>query len=76
MKRKPANPDSPKSRAIVLLDHGILVLCLIVIALRTTFVESVQSGSISTNISDTLHSLSVSFVLIFAFVLWLLLNLC
>ncbi len=76
MKRKPANPDSPKSRAIVLLDHGILVLCLFVIALRATFVESVQPGSISTNISDTLHSLSVSFVLIFAFVLWFLLNLC
>jgi len=78
MIKKPVNPNPSGSKALVLLEYVLLALCLVVIALRATFTEgpATQSTTLTTNLSDSLYSLSVSTVLIMAFVLWLVWNFC
>jgi O-antigen ligase len=72
------NSDLVKSKGQVIFEHILLVICLCVIALRTTFAESptVQSTTLPGNLNDNVYSLAVSAVLIFAFVFWLVRGLC
>ncbi len=72
------NTQYEKSKGQVIFEYVLLVICLCVIALRTTFTESptAQSTTLPANLSDSVYSLSVSAVLIFAFVFWLVWGLC
>ena len=67
-----------KSKGLVYLEYVLLALCLCSIALRTTFTEgpTMQSTSAASNVTDSLYSLSVSAVLIFSFVLWVVWSIC
>ena len=78
MTKAALNSDLAKSRGQVILEYVLLALCLCVIALRTTFTESptAQSTTLPANLSDSVYSLTVSTVLIFAFVFWLVWGLC
>jgi len=79
MREKLIKSDAAKSKALVVLEHVLLALCLCVIGLRTTFTESPTSQSAAAmpgNLSDAVYSLSVSAVLIFSFILWLVWSLC
>jgi len=79
MTEKLIKSDATKSKALVLLEYILLALCLCVIALRTTFTESPTSQSAAAmpgNLSDAVYSLSVSAVLIFSLILWLVWSLC
>ncbi len=78
MTKPPINSTFSKSRALVLLEYILLALCLCVIALRATFTEgpTMRPSTTPDNLGDSLYSLSVSAVLIFAFVLYLLLSFC
>jgi len=78
MTKPPTNLTSSKNKAIVLLEYILLAVCLCVIALRATFTEgpTMRPSTVADNLGDSLYSLSVSAVLIFAFVLWLILSFC
>ena len=79
MREKSIKSDAAKSKALVVLEYVLLALCLCVIALRTTFTESPTSQSAASmpgNLSDAVYSLSVSAVLIFSLILWLVWSLC
>jgi O-antigen ligase len=79
MREKSIKSDATKSKALAVLEYVLLGLCLCVIALRTTFTESPTSQSAAAmpgNLSDAVYSLSVSAVLIFSFILWLVWSLC
>jgi len=78
MTKKPLNPDPSKSKALEYFEYVLLALCLAVIALRTTFTEgpATQSTTSAANLNDSLYSLSVSTVLILAFVLWIVWSFC
>jgi O-antigen ligase len=79
MREKSIKSDAAKSKALVVLEYVLLALCLCVIALRTTFTESPTSQSAAAmpgNLSDAVYSLSVSAVLIFSLILWLVWSLC
>ncbi|MFH1718853.1 MAG: O-antigen ligase family protein [Planctomycetota bacterium] len=73
MTRTPTNPSTSKSKTLVYLEYALLALCLSVIALRATLTEGppMQSTARAVNLSDNLYSISVSAVLIFSFVLWI-----
>jgi len=60
-------------RRFSLLDNALFVCILVVIVLRTTFTEapSAQASQISGAINDTVYSLCLSAILIFAPLLWL-----
>jgi len=70
--------DLYKSRSLALLEYIVLALCICVIALRATFTEGppMQSATVTVNLSDTVYSLSISAVLIFSFVLWVVVSFC
>ncbi len=78
MTKKPPNPNPSKSKALAYFEYALLALCLAVIALRTTITESpaTQSSTFAANLGDSLYSLSVSAVLIMAFILWVVWNFC
>jgi O-antigen ligase len=78
MTKAALNSDLAKSKGQVIFEYILLVICLSVIALRITFTESpsAQSTTLPANLSDSVYSLTVSAVLIFAFVFWLVWNLC
>ena len=78
MTKKPPNPNPSKSKALAYFEYVLLALCLAVIALRTTITESpaTQSSTFAANLGDSLYSLSVSAVLIMAFVLWVVWSFC
>jgi O-antigen ligase len=67
-----------KSSGQVILEHVIVVLCLCVIALRTTFSEGpgARLANQPINLGDRVYSLCVSAVLILSFVTWLVSSLC
>jgi O-antigen ligase/tetratricopeptide (TPR) repeat protein len=73
MTRKQLNPSPAKSKALAYFEYMLLALCLAVIALRTTLTEgpTAQSTTFAANLGDSLYSLSISTVLILAFVLWI-----
>lgn len=72
------SPDLSKSKGLVFFEYVLLALCLCVIAIRATFTEgpNAQTAGQSVNISDSVYSLSISGLLISAFVLWLIAGLC
>ncbi len=65
--------NNPKSKRLTYLEYALLGLCLCVIALRCTYTEGppMQSTTTAANLGDNLYSLSVSAVLIFSFILWI-----
>jgi len=65
-----------KSKGQVIFENVLLAVCLCVLALRVTFTESpnAQFATQPVNLGDTLYSLSVSAVLIFAFLIWFVSN--
>ena len=73
MTKQPTNLDLAKSKGQAIFEYVLLAICLCVIALRTTFTEgpTAQSPTLPANVSDVAYSLSVSGVLIFSFILWL-----
>lgn len=78
MTKLPIDSDLSKSRGLASLEYVLLALCVCVIALRTTFTEgpAMQSTALPVNLGDTVYSLSISAVLIFSFVLWLVWSFC
>lgn len=85
------NSNESKSRALVCLEYILLVLCVCVIVLRTTFTEgpTVQSAALPSSITDSMYglpiwravlissfSMFVSTALIFSFVAWIVLRIC
>jgi hypothetical protein len=70
--------NSSKSKGELLLEYILLGLCLCVIALRTTFTEGpgALSATMPINVSDVLYSLSISAVLAFPCIFWLLWTFC
>ena len=62
-----------KSKGLVYLEYFLLGLCLCVIALRCSYTEGppMQSTTSAANLNDGVYSLSVSAVLIFSFILWI-----
>jgi len=63
-----------KSKGWAIFECVLLGVCLCVITLRATVTESptIQSTTLPSNVGDIVYSLSVSAVLIFALVVWLL----
>ena len=78
MTKKPPNQNPSKSKALAYFEYMLFALCLAVIALRTTLTEgpATQSITFAANLGDSLYSLSVSTVLILAFVLWIVWSFC
>jgi hypothetical protein len=78
MTKPPINSTFSKSKTLVLLEYILLALWLCVIALRATFTEgpTMRPSAMADNLGDNLYSLSVSAVLIFTFVLWLIVSFC
>ena len=74
MTKASTNSSLSKSRGQLILECMVLVLCVCVIALRTTFTEGPgsQLASLPLNLSNRMYSLSISGVLIFSFGVWLL----
>ena len=72
MTERQINPVTSKSKSLTFFEYVLFGLCLSVIVLRTTFTEgpTVKSTAMSGNVGDSLYSLSISSVLILAFVLW------
>jgi len=72
------NLNSTKSKALVLLENFLLILCLCIIALRTTLTEALfgQSDDSSTGLADIIYGLSTSAILLFVFVCYFLWRLC
>ncbi|MGA2172403.1 MAG: O-antigen ligase family protein [Sedimentisphaerales bacterium] len=73
MTKPTTKTDSPKSKSLSLLENVLFVCCVIVIALRATWTEAptLQSTQLQALINDTVYSLSLSGVLIFAALLLL-----
>jgi O-antigen ligase len=78
MTRKQPKPNPSKSKALAYFEYVLLALCLAMIALRTTVTEgpTTQSSTFAANLGDSLYSLSVSTILIIAFVLWIVWSFC
>jgi len=78
MTKQPANKSTSKTKGLVYLEYVLLALCLAVIALRATFSEgpAMQSTTQAVNLGDSLYSLSISAVLIFSFVVWVVWSFC
>ncbi len=62
-----------KSRQLIVLEYVLLGVCLCVLGLRVSYPESPTARPATTpeNLSDTIYSLSVSAVLIFSLLVWL-----
>jgi O-antigen ligase len=77
MTKQPTKSTVSKNKILVYLEYTLFVVCLCVIALRTTLTESpsAQSANQPINLSSSVYSLSISAVLIFSLVLWFLCSL-
>ncbi|MHC4345793.1 MAG: hypothetical protein ACYSUP_14040 [Planctomycetota bacterium] len=73
MAKAATNSNPPKGKGQLILENSILVLCLCVIALRTTFTEGpgAQIAGRLINLNDRMYSLSISAVLILSVAVWL-----
>ncbi len=71
-----ANLTSGASRRV--LGHVLFGLCLGILALRVTYTESpmAQTSGLAGSLADTVYSLTISGLLIFALVLWLTWGIC
>jgi len=78
MTKKTTDPKTSGSKAQAYFEYVLLALCMAVIALRTTFTEgpATQSTTFTANLSDSLYSLSISTILILAFLLWIVWSFC
>ncbi len=67
--RSDAGSLAPRSR----LPSPLLVLCLCILALRVTYTEAptVQTTTLASSLMDTVYSLTLSGLLVFACVVWL-----
>ncbi len=76
MKNETNAPNPSKSKSLVAFESFLLILCLCIIALRTTLTEvlSPQSTDEISILNTVIYSLILSAVLIIAFVIWLILN--
>ncbi len=76
MTKCPTNLNPSKSREQVIFEYIALVVCLCVIALRTTLTEGLNAPSLNlpVDLSDCLYSLSISAVLIILLALRLILT--
>jgi O-antigen ligase len=74
MARKPAKTETAGQQPLRALEVVLLGLCLGILALRVTYTEAptAQVITIPGSLSDTVYSLTLSGLLLFAFVLWLL----
>ncbi len=74
MVKKPAKTEIAGQPSRRILETVLLGLCLGILALRVTYTEAPTAQMITTpgSLSDTVYSLTLSGVLLFAFVLWLL----
>ena len=74
MTRKPTKAVADDDRLLRILEAVLLALCLCVLALRVTYTEAPtaqMASALSANLTDSLYSLTVSSLLVFAFALWL-----
>ncbi len=78
MMKTTINPDSSKSKGLVFFEYCLFALCLCVIALRATLTESptAQLAAQPINLSSSVFSLSMSAVLILAFICWFVWSFC
>jgi len=78
MTKTTINPESAKSKGLSILEYILLTLCLSVMAIRTTFTESpgTQIAPQLINLDNTVYSLTMSALLISAFVIWFVWSLC
>lgn len=74
MVRKPAKTEMAGEKRVRAFEAVLLALCLCILALRVTYTESPTAQIITTpgSLSDTVYSLTLSGLLLFAFVLWIL----
>jgi len=70
------NANLFRNKGRTIFECVLLGVCLYVIALRATLTESptVQPATLPSNITDIVYTLSVSGVLIFALILWLVIS--
>src|SRR3972149_11615922 len=78
MRRRQNKSDAAKSTAAVIFEYILRGLCLAALALRTTFTKSpaIQSIAEEESLYEAVYSLSISAVLIFSFILWLVWDFC
>jgi tetratricopeptide (TPR) repeat protein len=74
MARRPAKTGPAEPRHVRTVEIVLLSLCLCILALRVTYTEAptAQVLLMPGSLSDTVYSLTLSGLLIFAFVLWVL----
>ena len=72
------NSNLSKSKGRVILEYILFAVCLCVIALRTTLVESptMQSSTLPANLTGSVYGLTISAGLFFAFVVWFIWGFC
>lgn len=72
--RRPQAPGVRHTSGLQLAAYGLLALCLCILALRVTYTEAPTSQVLTMpgSLGDTVYSLTLSGLLIFALVLWLL----
>jgi len=77
MTKRLRKPDFARSKGFAAFEYALLALCLCVLALRVTLTESptMQSVGGPGSLRDVVYSLSVSAILTFSFMLWLVWNL-
>jgi len=78
MVKQKAKSLRSKSRPLLALEYCLLIICLCVLALRVTYTENLnaQSANQSLNLADSTYSLTISAVLLFAFLVWLVVSFC
>jgi O-antigen ligase len=79
MARKPAKAEIVQDRPLQIFEGVLLALCLCLLALRVTYTESPIAQMLTTmpgSLTDTIYSLTISGLLIFAFGLWLVVRVC
>jgi O-antigen ligase len=74
MVKKPAKTETAGQRRLRALEIALLGMCLGILALRVTYTEAptAQVTTLPGSLSDTVYSLTLSGLLLFAFVFWLL----
>jgi len=78
MARKPAKAKAVEAGALNIPELVLLGLVLCILALRATYTEAptAQSLTVPNSLTDTLYTVTLSGLLIFAPVLWLLWRIC
>ena len=79
MPKRRANAERAESKPVKILDTALLALCLCILALRVTYTESPTAQVFTTmpnGLTDTIYSLTLSGLLVFAFISWLAVRLC